>query len=345
MTNQKQNFLLNIAYYSLIFLLFLLILKFAKLLSPFIIGFIISILIYPAVSFLKEKFKIPPTVSAGILVTLILAAAVGIISMIILLLYKQAIGFTERIPGIIESFWQQVALIFEKNHLLLADDTISSLKTNLSSSLINLSVSFVGKVSNIFSSLPSFFIFLAAAIISCVLFCSDMPRVRAFLRGFLSKRFRRISLEIKSFITVTLARMIRAYIIIMAITFAELSCGFLIIGIKNALTTAALIAVIDILPVLGCGTVLIPWSLINAVSGNTPLALKLAVLYVIIACVRQFIEPRIVGSNIGLHPLVTLVSVYIGFKISGVLGMFVFPVLVITLIHLYNAGYLKSSDK
>ena len=191
------------------------------------------------------------------------------------------------------------------------------------------------------SSMPSIFIFFAAAVISCVLFCSDMPSIRIFLREFLPCHFRRIALEIKRFSSATLLRMLKAYTIIMLITFCELAIGLYLFKIENPLTKAALIAIIDVLPVLGCGTVLLPWALFSAIGGNIALGVKLAVLYLIIACVRQFAEPKIIGSNIGMNPLLTLVSVYVGFKISGITGMFVFPILVITVLHLFKTGYIK----
>lgn len=101
----------------------------------------------------------------------------------------------------------------------------------------------------------------------------------------------------------------------MIITFSELLVGLLVIGIENPLLIALTIAVVDVLPVLGAGTVLIPWGIVNIIFGNTKLGLSLLLLYVIILFVRQLIEPKIVGQQIGVHPLLTLFGMYVGLQI------------------------------
>lgn len=341
MNNRKLDFITNILYYAVLTLIVFGLLRFFKLLSPFVIGFIISVLIYPAVSYLKNKIRIPAPLSAGILVTLILSVVASLIFLLSSLLYKQILSLSQKLPHIINDFSVSLTEFFKSNRIDVSAEMISNIKQSISSSAVDFSMSALGNLSDGLSSIPSIFIFFAAAVISCVLFCSDMPRIRIFLREFLPCRFRKITLEIKRFSSATLARMLKAYTVIMIITFLELILGFYLFGIENPLTKAFLIAIIDILPVLGCGTVLLPWALISIIGGNTALGIKLAVLYLIIACVRQFAEPKIVGTNIGMNPLLTLVSVYVGFRISGISGMFVFPIIVITVLHLFKTGYIR----
>ena len=334
MKNRKLDFIINIIYYALLTLIVFGFIRFSALLSPFFIGFIISVLIYPAVSFLKKRTKIPASFSAGILVTLILSAAVSIIFLLSSLLYKQILSFSQKLPHLINEITVNLTDFLHSNRIDVSVDMINNVKQSISSSAVNLSVSVLGNLTDGLSSVPSIFI-------SCVLFCSDMPRIRIFLREFLPCRFRQTALEIKRFTSATLVRMLKAYSLIMLITFFELVLGLYLFKIESPLTKAALIAFVDILPVLGCGTVLLPWALISVLGGNITLGIKLAVLYLIIACVRQFAEPKIVGSNIGMNPLLTLVSVYVGFRISGITGMFIFPIIVITVLHLFKTGYIK----
>jgi predicted PurR-regulated permease PerM len=110
------------------------------------------------------------------------------------------------------------------------------------------------------------------------------------------------------------------------ITFAELFIAFLIIRIEYSFVIALLIALIDVLPVLGAGAVLIPWGIISMVFGNYSVGIPILISYAVITVVRQIIEPRIVGKFIGLPPLAALASMYIGLKLMGVIGLFVFPV-------------------
>ncbi|NLN41945.1 MAG: AI-2E family transporter [Clostridiales bacterium] len=135
---------------------------------------------------------------------------------------------------------------------------------------------------------------------------------------------------------------IKAQIFLMAITFLELLIGYQILGVEYAFFFALLTAIIDILPVLGTGTVLIPTAIVHFIMGNIPRALGFLCLYFIIFVIRQILEPRVVGQSLGLHPLVTLMSMYIGLRLIGVPGMFLGPIIVILVKAFYKAGFLPS---
>ncbi|MDZ5016645.1 AI-2E family transporter, partial [Clostridium perfringens] len=145
-------------------------------------------------------------------------------------------------------------------------------------------------------------------------------------------------LDVKDYIVGTLFKLIKAYAIIISITFIELSIGLSILKVESAITIAALIALVDILPVLGTGGVVIPWVIIEAVKGNFGLAIGLAILYVTITVIRNILEPKIVGQQVGLHPLVMLVCMFMGARIFGFLGLFILPFIVIILKNLNDSG-------
>lgn len=134
---------------------------------------------------------------------------------------------------------------------------------------------------------------------------------------------------------------IRAYALIMFITFVELFIGFNIIGIDKPLTAAVFIAIFDILPVLGTGGIMIPWALISLLQGHVPLAISLFVLYLVVTVIRNIIEPKIVGSQIGLHPVITLLSLFIGAQLFGIIGLFGFPITLSLLKHLNETEVVK----
>jgi predicted PurR-regulated permease PerM len=139
--------------------------------------------------------------------------------------------------------------------------------------------------------------------------------------------------------------MIKAYLIIITITLCELSLGFSILSflkIYNGsyiFVIAALTAIIDIVPVLGTGTVLIPWALYNLISGNYSLAVGLLVLYACITVIRQVIEPKLVAAQLGIPAFLTIVSMFIGSQIFGVIGIFILPITIV-MIKLLNEGGL-----
>ena len=128
---------------------------------------------------------------------------------------------------------------------------------------------------------------------------------------------------------------------IITITFIELSIGLSIVRVENAITIALLIACVDILPVLGTGGIVIPWIFIELFKGNIPLAIGLTIIYVTITVVRNIIEPKIVGQQVGLHPIIMLVCIFIGARLFGFLGIFALPIMVIILKNLNDTGKIK----
>ena len=127
----------------------------------------------------------------------------------------------------------------------------------------------------------------------------------------------------------TFGRYMRANLIILIMTTVELTVGFLIIGVRYALLIAVVTALIDILPVFGSGAVLIPYAVISFVRGDFALGIKLVVLYAVVSFVRQISEPRIMGKSLGVHPLLSLMAVYIGYRFFGVIGMVFMPLLIV----------------
>ena len=154
-------------------------------------------------------------------------------------------------------------------------------------------------------------------------------------------------IESKTILIEKALKIVKGYLILMVINFAEISLGLLLFGVKNAVVIAIGIAMLDVLPILGTGTVLIPWSLISLINGNYGLALGLIVLYIITVIVRNLIEPKIIGGQVGLHPLITLVSIFIGLRLFGFFGMICLPLAIIIIFSLYKGGkfdFLKSSN-
>lgn len=157
-------------------------------------------------------------------------------------------------------------------------------------------------------------------------------RSAAFLRGVRSSLFS------------TLLLYGRAYAILIALTFTELIIGLSLLGVPYVFGLSFLIALIDILPVLGVGTVLLPWALLSLLWGNTRMGFGLLVLYAVISVVRQLTEPRIIGTQVGLHPLIALFSLYVGARLFGAAGLFLLPMAAAVLAR-YLSGRKKEQDE
>ncbi|MFR3923467.1 MAG: AI-2E family transporter [Dysosmobacter welbionis] len=168
-----------------------------------------------------------------------------------------------------------------------------------------------------------------------------LPEDRAVLPGLPPGSTRNLVLQVKAYVVGTLFVCIRSYALIMSITFVELSVGLTLIGVNRAILVALLIAIFDILPVLGTGGIMIPWVILSALGGDLPHAFALLVLYVIITVIRNIIEPRIVGAQIGLHPVLTLMSMFVGNHLFGIVGLFGLPILLSLLRYLNDNGTIS----
>lgn len=232
---------------------------------------------------------------------------------------------------------------------LIQDFDLSKLGLDLSTVKSGISSSVSGVV-NVVKNLPSVLLAVVIAIIAWILFTKDYNKVVHFIKLQLPDKQKNLLSETKQLFSKTIVNMLRAYALIMFITFCELFLGFTIMntaGIMHnayAVVIAIGIAIFDILPVAGSGGILIPWALISLLDGETKQGVGLLVLYVVITVIRQYIEPKIVGQTLGVNPLVTLMGLYFGLKIFGFIGMFLVPLAVMTVkafndtgrIHLYT---------
>jgi sporulation integral membrane protein YtvI len=122
-----------------------------------------------------------------------------------------------------------------------------------------------------------------------------------------------------------LSRYFKAYALILFLTFCELYVGFSMLALEYSFLLAILISLVDIFPVLGVGTIILPWAAITLIGGNYPLGFGLVILWGVVTIVRQIIEPRIVGGTLGVHPILMLIAMYLGFRFFGLLGILLSP--------------------
>ncbi len=184
----------------------------------------------------------------------------------------------------------------------------------------------VDLLSGIATGIPSLILSLLAMIFSTVFVVSDYERIRCFASENMPAGVKRVLKLVWVYLKDTLFVVIRSYALIMLLTFTELSILFSLFGIENAVLKAALIAMLDILPILGTGGIMIPWAVVSLVLGYTKLGIQLLVIYIIVTVVRNYVEPKIVGTQLGLHPIITLVSMFIGLRLFGFWGLFGLPV-------------------
>ena len=229
---------------------------------------------------------------------------------------------------------------------MLEDSSSSSIGISLGSVKNTVSSGLSG-VYGVVKNIPSIMIGIVIGIIAWIFFTKDYNYIVKFIQNQLPEGKKNLLVEIKQVFSKTILKMARAYGLIMLITFFELFLGFTVLSLLGIMKNnyfvfiAALIAIFDILPIAGSGGILIPWALISLVMGNMKQAIGIIVIYIIISIVRQYIEPKIVGDTLGVHPIVTLMGLYFGLKLFGFLGMFIVPLTVMTLKVFNDTGRIQ----
>ncbi|MBC6680488.1 sporulation integral membrane protein YtvI [Zhenpiania hominis] len=347
---KKRKFIINILYFAIILAIVWVILEWGlSLIMPFIIAFLISWALQRPIRFLSEKLRVHKKILAIFLV-LLFYCTIGLLIALLIIKSFSAVGeLIASLPALYEAHINPlIGKIYdslESSFIRLDPELMNALDTLIQDSaasigeiISGLSMTVAGAVSGAASSLPGFLIRLLLMVISTFFISMDYDRLMGFILRQFNDRTQELFFQIKKYIIGTLFVCIRSYALIMSITFVELSIGLHILRVENAFLIALLIAVFDILPVLGTGGIMIPWAIITFLLGNYSLAIGLAVLYVVITIIRNILEPKIVGGNIGLHPVVTLISLFVGAQLFGVVGLFGFPIFLSLLVNLNKNG-------
>lgn len=348
-TERKRKFIIDVLYIVAIALIAYFILKYLVVwLAPFFIGFLVSIVLQPPVNYLTEKIKIPRGISSFVCVFFILTALFA-------LLFAIAYGVYTSIPSIID--WitvkapevkQTFTSVMQFISGITADfapelsETVSKLPGKIIDAVVPKVTSFLTSfATNLVMDIPSLIIGSIITIVASCFITKDYRKIMDFILMQVSDANKKVLRKTKSLFVENILKMLRGYIFIMLITFCELFVGLLIIGIDNAWLIAAGIAVFDILPVLGSGGILITWAVIDLLLGHPLRALEIIIIYAIVTVVRNVIEPKIIGHQVGLPPIITLSSMFLGFYLFGGIGLFALPVGVIILVKLQENGLIK----
>ena len=331
---KKRDFLTNCAYWAIITAAVYLGLQY---LLPVSVPFILGILVAWLVIRISKKLNYPNRIFRIGLTLLIY----GFIGLLISLLVTRGVTLVTNIVKWVPQVYNSKLLPFvtllynwclESIQLLdpTLRNTLSMVLESALSALKNL-VSFlstgaVSLVSGIATGVPNLVLSLLAMIFSTIFVVGDYEQIYSFTQEYVPEGIRKIITLVRTYLTDTLFVVIRSYILIMLLTFTELSILFSIFGIQKAFLKAALIALFDVMPILGTGGIMIPWFVISFALGHAAQGLKLLIIYAIVTVVRNYVEPKIVGAQLGLHPIITLVSMFLGLRLFGFWGLFGLPV-------------------
>ncbi len=335
MENKRSSFAERLLFVGGILIIGYLLFKYAiSVFLPFVIAYFISCAIFPLSRTVSKKLKLPPRLVGATFVILLVAITMGIIYLAVTRLVSEATSLIARFEsdgaifeGItrvgerIRSFFSQFTLLNRLEEAFGVENIGARLFSALAESIYAMIAKIPQAVGSLVGKTPQIFIGVFVAIMASYYFVGERERISEYLRQLLPSAASRYAVSGAR----ALKRYARAYLYLMLITFGETFLGLAFLGVRYSFLIALAIAVVDILPVLGAGTVLIPWSLISFFMGDGHLALGLIILYGIMTVIRQLCEPKIIGDSLGLHPLASLFSVYAGFRLFGILGMILGP--------------------
>lgn len=351
MTKERMTqFLIQFAYGAVILGLVFLGFKYVlPLLMPFLLAYLFSLLLHKPTDYLSKRLKIGRRLVAAVLVTLfylLLAVLALLVGSELFTFARDAVSRfnTVIIPSVeaLTEWASRWTRRLDPNVISVLEGMENSLLLSLRSKVAEISTRVV---TGIMSGVPSGFLNVLFMVIATYFISLDFGLLRwAVARRIKAETYEKI-IAGAAYLNTTLGRLARSYLLIMCITFVEQAIGLTILGVDYSILIAMAIAVFDIFPVVGSGTIMLPWAVSSLVTGDMKRGVGLLVMYVIITIVRQSIEPRIVGDHVGLHPLLTLMCMFVGFRVFGGVGMLGLPILVAVLNGLENDGVITLFPK
>lgn len=347
---KRKNFIINIVFLALVLVLAFLFLEYAiKWVMPFLLGFLVSLMLKPLIKLTSRVTKVSKKICAFVIVVIGYVLFGLLIWLVGDHLFKAVKDFCLNIPEIynndISPFFgtaNQGLLDFAKRFSPETAEQVGEFLTNmletLQSSLLKLSTNVLSSLATTSTKLPLWLISFIFTILSSLFISMDYDHVMEFIKRQIPEKNKLMILDIKNYLSKTIVGYVKAYLILMCITFIELSVGLLALRVKNPFGIAAVIAFADMFPVLGTGTIVLPWAVISLFQQRFYLALGLVLLYLIVTGIRQFIEPKIIGDQLGLQPIVAIICIYLGFVWFGVMGAILFPVTMNIIVSLQKAG-------
>lgn len=375
---RKRKWIINVVYYLMLAVLGYFVYKYAfGVCFPIIFALLIAVILQKPKNFLVKKTFLKKGSASAICVFGLLLAIIAIVVLIGVRAAEEIKGFInylitqfENVDAVVNTVESSILSFVGRLPEFISktlNESITSLFTQLREFMAGtnqeLPETITGGLSEKFSlswittpitgvistasRIPSILIGILVTIICACFMTADYDRITSFVYYQFPKDKRKDLTRAKQLLKINLGKMGKAYALIMLVTFTEIFIGLTVLQLLGIFQSsyivliAAATAVIDIVPVLGTGTVVIPWAAYSFIVGDYGMAIGLAIIYVVVTIIRQIVEPKLVAGQLGLPPFVTLAAMYLGLKIFGVLGVFVLPMLIIMLKLLNDEGIIN----
>ena len=315
---------------------------------PFVIGWILSVIAGPLVTFLEKKLKIMKRLGSAITIILVLALCIGLIYLIISQIWEEISVLIRNFPSMYHDLERGLNQIGTQGNTLFErfPEQIQNSWATLMNNLDDTASSLIGRIGeptievagNVAKRIPSVLIGTIVAFVSAYFFIADKENLGEWVKKVVPNSITSRLLLVGENLKYAMGGYFKAQFKIMGVVFAILRVGFTRMQIRFSILLAIAIAFLDFLPFFGTGTALIPWAIYKFLVGDYKMVAALVILYGVTQLVRQLIQPKLVGDSMGLNPLYTLFLLYLGYRVGSVLGMIFAVPIGLILLNLYQAG-------
>lgn len=375
---KRRQTIINFIYFGIIIAIAVLALRYAMgICMPFIIAFLVAAVLQKPKNFLVRKTPLKKGAASAICVLLALVIIALVVSLIGARVFDEIKGFIDylvqqfkdlealidKVEGWLSGIIASLPEFLEKSLAESSEKLFSKLREAVSGESAELTQQITSGIAGKFNmswistpisgvistarQLPNVFVSVIITIVSCCFLTSDFDSVMGFIKLQFPEKRRNDLTRAKAILKDSLGKMGKAYLLIMFITFIEMGIGLTVLRLIGVFESnyivliAAATAIIDIVPLLGTGTVIFPWALYCLIMRDYGMAIGLVIIYVVISVIRQIIEPKLVAGQLGLSPIVTITAMYLGLKLFGFIGMFALPILIIMLKLLNDEGIVN----
>ena len=342
---------LGVALAGVLFLIFV-VPQLVRFLMPLIVAWIVAMIANPIIRFLEKRIKIMRKHGSALVIILVLAALIAAFYGLAVLVASQFSSWVTELPEVYDSVTQNLQHLFrllhQKYNIIPADVKLAfDQRENMLDSYIQKAIDgllkmvksgSLSKVSSLASSLMDFLVYAILTILASYFMTVEKDHFTKLLQEKTPAGVQRIWDKIKKIFIRAIGGYFKAHFQIMIVIFFTTVIPFAFMGISYSGLLAVVIAIVDFLPFFGAGTVLVPWAVYRLVTGSYTYAAILFVIYVVVLIVRQALEPKLIGDNIGTSPFETLVFMLVGYRLAGMLGLIVGIPVGMILMECYREG-------
>ena len=342
---------LGVALAGVLFLIFV-VPQLVRFLMPLIVAWIVAMIANPIIRFLEKRIKIMRKHGSALVIILVLATLIAAFYGLAVLVASQFSSWVTELPEVYDSVTQNpqhlFRLLHQKYNIIPADVKLAfDQRENMLDSYIQKAIDgllkmvksgSLSKVSSLASSLMDFLVYAILTILASYFMTVEKDHFTKLLQEKTPAGVQRIWDKIKKIFIRAIGGYFKAHFQIMIVIFFITVIPFAFMGISYSGLLAVVIAIVDFLPFFGAGTVLVPWAVYRLVTGSYTYAAILFVIYVVVLIVRQALEPKLIGDNIGTSPFETLVFMLVGYRLAGMLGLIVGIPVGMILMECYREG-------